>query len=588
MSINSVRKFIESSGCGWIVGGVIALLMVVSMSSSQCSRANRLGDAAQDGQAPKEKAIVTVGSSSITAPEVENAATEQQSKYEKQNLDQGNLDPVPTVQIAQLYASALYGKVMTLIEGEIAAGQGIKVTDEDIKTAVNQQVDADVAQLKAQLVQQGALKADCTPADIDKFLVSKNQGTVAEIKANLLKEVSAKPEARSQIAAHNLQQKIASELKFTDDELKLARAEVKVKRIFVAKDASAKEDPKKAIEKAEADVKGGKPFVEVAKAVSAASSSSASNAGSDLDFSMADAFADPKFASLKQAKVGFITPIIDLPQGYAIYQVSSIKPYESKDWAKEKPMVQAQVTSSIAQLKVAKLIEDYESSDKLKWSNKAYEALYTVAKAGMMSADDRNAKLKPIADGAITGTDAGDARPLAFARYIASTFIYNLLPAAEREKDAERDKRLTVLAEFTKVSEGADIRIEMARLLAAKKDAAAVESLTIAASAISTNFGPSGDGFARQIGDIMAQLTKDRLITDEQIKAVNDALDAHKKNKEDYAADLKRQADERKAAEDATKKEQAESEAAEKAAKANAPKAPAGPSVKDLTAPAKK
>ena len=197
----------------------------------------------------------------------------------------------------------------------------------------------------AELIYQQGLKTP--PADLEKqidFRMAQNKGkfgSPAEFEAALLSAGLAEKELveitkKDVVISNFVEQKIASNVKVTDEDIKnfyqensdklKEEPQVKASHILIGVDASAKdEDKKKAKEKAEAllkEIKGGKDFAEAAKMNSTCPSK---DQGGDLGWfgkgQMVPAFETAAFGM----KVGDVSDVVETQFGYHIIKLTDKK-----------------------------------------------------------------------------------------------------------------------------------------------------------------------------------------------------------------------------------------------------------------------
>lgn len=566
----------------------MALVAAAFVFSGSCGRGMSGGGgpnpSGQDGPV-----VATVGDVPVT----ENAiwAMAQQSLV---SLSQQYQQTLPPSMEPQFVAGATEQQVKGALLMELAKRKGVVLDEAAIMQAMGVEADRSIEMQKQQLIMGGKLKADASPALVEAAMKEAYGGkTPEEAKKTYLENFQkslSDPAKMAEAAMHTantlVMDKLKSEVPATDEIVKASYNLYNCKRVFLKTDKHVGEDLVKKAEGIIAEIKGGLKF-DAAMDKYSDDLPDKDAKGKDKPKHENKLILDEKTMTLNES----YSPVLKLKPGevggpYTFGDGGvSIVTFIDKgtqlppDYEKEKAKYAKDYQESMGAKTLQDELDKLAASNIVDWKSPAYHVLYDIVvweqapTTQKLSPADKTSQLEAFVKRAEEAkTDPMGSRAAPIARFRAFSQIWS--GSTDAEKAKLTDTRIGVLQDFLQISESSDYRLELADLLAVKKDAAGVtENLKMAAASIGSDFGPSGQ---KVFSDVQAKLGKFQaanLINAEQVKVVRDDLDAWRKNK----AEKDKFDKEQKASEEKMRKEAEAAQKAEEAKqKANAPKTAPG------------
>jgi len=278
-------------------------------------------------------------------------------------------DPVARIGSTTISRAELERTLNVLVaQNRIPAADSPETRKESERAALDQLI-------YAELIFQEGMKTP--PADLDKqidFRMSQNKGkfgSPAEFEAalktaNVTEKELAEITRKDIVISNFVEQKIASAITVSDDEIKSfyndnkdqlkEEPQVKASHILIGVDAAASaDDKKKAKEKAEGllkEIRGGKDFAEAAKSSSTCPSK---DQGGDLGYFGRGQMVQPFEQAAFGMKVGEISDVVETQFGYHIIKLTDKKDGE----APKLEEIQEKITAYLKGQKTQKAVFDF-------------------------------------------------------------------------------------------------------------------------------------------------------------------------------------------------------------------------------------
>ncbi len=558
-----------------IVAVVVAALFIVSLVPGACGRG---GSQQTEVKEPTSPTIAQIGETKITAAQLDTQITQMRNSF-------GGAVLSPRLE-GDILGFAVMGALQGAVGTELARKAGIKISDDEIGKEVDTAIAAEVMNLRQQLISEKKLKENATDAELAAVFKKETnrdlESVKAEAKKRSLEDPNQRAQVEQQILSRKLVEKYEADAKFSDEDVKLSRQTVTAQRVFIPK-SSTKGDPSERIKKAEAEIKGGKAFGDVVAAYSEdLPEPNKSLKDSTTPIQMGIVLSTPAMAPLKTLREGQVSPIIELPEGFAIYKFTKVTKISQADFDKNKAQFTKDLAREAAQVRLGNERRELSKPENIQWKSIGMKAVYTLAMGPSQAMGDK-AKLDKLNQEvlAMTGDPADEFgnRALAFAKLKASDALWG--QADEAKKKTQVDTRLEVLQAVLGYTESAEVRLDQVEALKLKGDATAGETLAQAA-AMNTQYDEAGKGINDRINQLLVDLEKGKLINPDQKTALVNAQTEWKKNYDMMLAEKKRQEEELKKQEEAAKKAAEE----EKKKAASGGSKPAPPSSESLTQPA--
>jgi len=248
LSVTQVKNFMEKSGCATMVAIAMALVFALGIIGTSCSRSD------STSSQPAENdllTVATVGTAKVSETQVEAIYQASQQQFEQMMSQAGEFETTTPAQEAQGLASAIFQAIEQGVLLEVAAKNGVKMTDEEAKKFLREEVGKQVNQMREMLVQQGKLKATSTDKEFsDAFKAQAGQTPEQAVEGQMQQVTSmlADPTQRASVMASLTRQalltKLGTGIAIADEDLNKSRDVLTVQRIWIpvaADEAKAKE-----------------------------------------------------------------------------------------------------------------------------------------------------------------------------------------------------------------------------------------------------------------------------------------------------------------------------------------------------------
>lgn len=554
----------EKSSCALYVGIVMALVFIGGIVFTY----NRNGQD-QNGQ-QAAVVIAKIGDKELSL----DALTAQVQALQQQNQAAGSSPEVE----ADVFSAALSVVVNQTIYGILAQQAGVAVSESDIQKAIEKAVELQVAQDRAQVVQQRKLPPTATPAEYDAYLQKQNT-SLSKVKEGYRKELESRlsdPSMRevftTSLMVEGLRDSIAKKFQPTDAELKAGFDKFTFKRIHFDPIKNQGKDVKAIAEKIKAELKAGATFESLMNKYSSdpppAQGKPVSESTLDFPRSTIETLSEKDI--LLKMKPGEVTDLIDTNTGPGIYKLVKFQPDVPKDFDKIKADTAKMVSQNKANEDLSKRVKEFATSN-IKWNMPSLALIYKFRELFsdqqiVSSKSKRTEAFKALdkeMEALQSTSEVQFEREFAGVRYRINQLLWQ--DATEQEKKAMRQSRLDIIVKTLQYYESVEMRLEATDLAEqfGNKEVAN-DQLTMAAQYLNdlTAIGQ------KQFGDIVAKtdkLEKSGVLTKESVKTIRAELDRWKKEKlandkamEEQAAEQKRlEAEQKKAEEEQRKKDEA-------------------------------
>lgn len=574
MSISKFREVMEHSGCRWVLAVLFALIAAAFVLPYSCGPTQggpQLSNSAGS-------AVAKVGEYPVTEKAIWDMA--EQSLSQAMQQFSGQLPP--GIQ-ATFVGSAIEQQINAGILVKLAEQKGVNLDDDAILNATDIAIAEEIANRKQQMIATGKIKADVTDAVFESIHEKEYGMKTAAFREQVLKQYGdalKMPDQRNQLvvqAANTLiMDKLMEEVPATDETAKAFYDLYLCKRIFLKQDAHPGEDLIKKANDIKAEIAKGLKFEEAMdKYTDDPPGQNKKKRDNEFQLDGKTAALNEAYAPITKQKPGEVGGPYSLgDQGVSLVVFNTKTNSAPADFEQNKAKYIKEFKRDSAAGKLQEELKKLKSGDLVKWESPAYHAMYDYV---TFEQSEEGRSLDPKGKKAryeelLKRIQEAKEDPLG-ARIvpIASFAIFNAIwgQSTEAEKAALGERRIEVLTSVLQQMENSELRMELADILATKKDGAGVtESLKLAASAISSDFGPNGQ---RIFSDIQSRLLKFKsanVMTAAQEKEVRDLLDTWKKDKamaDKYEAEQKAKDEADRKAYEAEQKKKAEQEKAEKA-----------------------
>jgi hypothetical protein len=526
VSISAFQDKVFKSGCGPIVFAVSAIAMGFGFFYTSCGRGGGPSSAV-----PEEGlAAVKVGEASVSPDQVDRQSNQMLQQYGMQGA------PNPRIQSFAL-AQALNASIQQLSYVEVANQMGLKLDDAAIKAFVTKQLDTEIATARTEYQDSGKLKAGFTEAQFNDQFKKEHGETPADFRTKILANVDeslADPDKHSAVIQQAAQQMVQdaakAKLSATDAEVKASYDSFTFKRILLNPAGKTPADIQKLADKVLADLKGGASFeTEMNKYSNDPPMAKKQVSDNTVVHRRPDLMSQPDMAVLATLKPGTISEAIPDSGGKAIYKLISVKNEAPPDYDKNPAKYKDQYLAAQASASVQKQIADVVKSPAVTYPLAGYKAVADLSQSMLdpglsTNPGARSARLLEIAkeaEAATTDKTPGDEQAAAIVWYNAFEDAY----ATATDKSKLADDRLKMLQGVLAFLDSFDIRMAVVDMLAQKKDVEGVGGALINAATANNTYDATADQHFRQINDRLAQLKKDKLISDEAVVQVQKIQD---------------------------------------------------------------
>lgn len=571
----------EKSGCAWIVGGLLAVVITAGLWTGSCGRQR---EPSPEEFAKSLPATVIVGTAKINALDLQNAVDRRMAMSQLELMD-----PLAEVQNSFQALNELIDRAAML---EFAAKEGINLTDAGIMEIYRRRMKLSREFVRQRLIDEKKLKPDATEAEF--LAVAKKEGNDVEAQEKqlfqqieqALKDPEKRPEVAEDAAQIALQEKYATKVKVSDADLEKTYLAYVYKEIPFT-DGTDKEANKKLAEKVYAEIKGGKTFEQMMEQyvkTPPAAGKKKSDQTQDLPASLVDT--NEVYKDLRGMKPGEVK-LVQMSYGPVLYKYIEQKKNLPADFAAKKENYRKQEQLSKAFKDVMDDVEKYKKTVKIEWKTTGHKALYdymTMLRDGTLNGLSFAAmkeKVQPVlaaTEGAMEETP--DARRVAIlTRYAIFDQLWKNAKTDAEKKEILED-RIQAGLEALQETESPAARLELANIFIENKDPQAVEQVIKAAEA-NTSLGPMGQKIDTDVMLALEKLKAAKLGTPDELGKIQSEHQRWLKEKQvEMAAQAAARLEEekmRKEAEEAARK-------ADEEAKKNQPPAPT-PKAKDETKP---
>lgn len=567
MSISTTRNFIEKSGCGIFIGVGLALVMGVSLFQGCQPREDPMA------QANKSPEVVKIGQQVLTEEQLQEASERAVNlRVEQMRQMMGDtFEPMGSVADASAGMDGVGSIITSAIAVEMARARNLTVTDEAIRAETTRSLEEQLAQVRPQLEQSGALKAGATQAEFEAAFQKQFGQSIAQVRTRFNGQIDEA--MKNPLQKLELSGQAAQALWRKSEEPKHRLDDAQLKTIFdsvVLKSIVFREQPRQdrsaEAEKVLADIKAGTITFEAAMdKYSDAPLQQGKKKKSEQEDILAWQFllVDTDYAPVKNLKPGEVSGVIKGVDGPILYKMVRKTTNVPADFDTRKEFYRTNHMQFAANaLYVAELRKARTSMPK--WTNTGYEQLFRLY--GIIQDPIVDQDFVGVAEDSLKVIATGGPlarRPASIAALLSIGRVYGRA-TGEAQKQLEPKFIEATLAFLSNVGENADLRLQLVDLFQKNKQASAGEQLARASSGINS-FGQRGQGLRDQVFAKLGALRTAKLITEEQAKQVEANLQRWASDKRKFDE----QARQRKAEQEAAQKaaEEAQKKAAEEAKK---------------------
>ncbi|KXK17945.1 MAG: peptidylprolyl isomerase [Armatimonadetes bacterium OLB18] len=542
LSITKTRTFIEKSGCGYVTGIVLMIVLIVGMVYYGFGNRNDSPTASRP-----QTVVAAVGKHEVYLEDIQEATARATENLVQSNpAFQASLGPEFQ---AMILADQVVMSVNEAVIAEIAGRENYVLTDEKILQLVMEQVDSSILQLRFQMMQQGMLKPDATEQDFQAALKLNVGKDVAELKAEA--EVTAqenlkKPEERrkyeSQFLGMGLLESYRNKTKVSDDELKKSFDTWITKRVFIDPTKHTDEDPHEIAERVRAEIEGGLAFESAMEKYSDDTAPEGkTKSESNVNYTLANLTYDDSIRPIMDLKKGEVSEVLWTSSGPAVYKLIDLQPKVPENFEELKENFRSTRVNEIASKKLQDEMKQIIDGGGVQWQSEALKIAFEWARmrnsltspkgkkeiaAALLELENR--ALEVVQENA----DIVGGQPPALILYAIFNQRLQSLPEAERSSLDER--KLEVLSIVTEFDASADLLIELAELRLAKGDGpGATDALKQAAQA-NADFTTVGEGRYTRIQNLRNQLVAKKLASEEDAAAIDTELATWRIDLADY------------------------------------------------------
>lgn len=534
MSISTIRNATEKKGCQ-------ILLVVIGLALALGMVAQYAFPGQQPGQEGDTSAVAfVIDGTNYTGAQILAAADE--AAQSQQFLDRST--PVGEFQAVGLGLQQL---VASTILRQMAAEQGITLTDDKLLESLRTQIESQVEQLKLQLQLTGNVKPENLEAEFTKQVGKSSQQIITDQMTQWEEDIKV-PAQRARLETGALASAVAesftSRANITEEELKNSYDTFTFEQ--VAFETAASNTPE-VVEKAE------QARAELVAGTSPKAVRDKYNKGSTYettDLSRQSLNTTEAFKPLLDLKVGEVSEVL-YPYGFPIvYKLTKIENKLPENFEATKAQLLQQRKQALGQQNFIAEVQKRRDALKIDWKDRAFEMVYRAT--NLLSDPDLKANPTEFKAGLNDLRDDIDAAAeqtqnttyLALARYAVLEELYSLGAAAEKEDLL--DPWLETLNEVLASAESIDLRIAAAqRLLEAKRGEDAAGMLLDAAT-YNGDYDEIGLSRYNEINRMATEAKTNGLITEERAADIDAALKQWAEDKARYEDEIAQQAEEQK------------------------------------------
>ncbi len=430
---------------------------------------------------------------------------------------------------------ALQSAIQNAILSKIASERGVKIGEPEMEAVLQDQIKKSINQRRQQVVGMAKLPPTATAAEIEaaytKLVGTSSSADEAKMLADVKKAEAAIVDndvRKSHFLGPIVLKAAVAQTMVTEDDVKKSFDNL-VFRVIRLTDAKIPIATRLATaQKAQADLKAGKKFEEVAKAIDPKMSVEPSKLSRGLLEQV------PNYKSLLSLKAGEVSPVMDETINPTVYLLDKIEPNVPPDFDKIKVGLMAQKKEEVAS---KKLIDEIKNRTKqIKFQSKSYEAGYRLGSmlGGLDDQTNRAQDLKKLVAAAkLAPSDSpGGHKLVVLGSYIAEEEAYRR--ATKEEQVKMGSDRLEAISGVLEVTESISLRIDLAETaFKLNQNDRGFDDLMKAAQ---ENIDFQKDGFTinAQITKIATDAEAQKKITPAQRALVQKELDRYQKEKADF------------------------------------------------------
>lgn len=543
------------------------LIGLIAGGASQCGRGAMMQNAPQVEKGP---VIAKIGTTELTADQVEAGVTERLKDYSNQSS--------PALQF-QARSVVLDDALAYLVRSKLAADKGIKLDDSDVTASLEKELNDQMQNtaMQAKLFMPKASEPEIESAVVQQMRFPATVKSFAEARAladkNIregLKDPAKRPELLKQALTPMLLANVKEKLKPTDAELKASYDSLTYKRILITDKSAGKETPVEKANEVLKEVKGGLDFDKAIDRYSndLPQANMKLSQAKPTTVRILDLKASPSTKAIADLKPGEVSDVVNAPEGAIIYKAIKITSDVPKDFEAKKATYSEQYTNQQAGNVLADEISKVQDGKDIEWVSKGYEVLYKLSK--VLRSQGKPAELqKQYTDLAAEAKKAMDGDPAGgqaamLARYVAEEALWGAAKTPEKQKPLIGDRREAITAVLQNFPDR-NVELDLAEMnmQAGEKDQV-FENLMNAAQQ-NTNYvddQTGGQSVWNRINSLQAKLVASKALTADQLKQLQDKQDewrANRKQFDDAEAQRKKQeAEDKKRADEEAKKAAAE------------------------------
>lgn len=579
MSISKFQDRVTKSGCVQVVLFASAAVLIVGMFYGACAggaQSNRTDFA--NGAPAFKLAGETVGLGE-TQMAIESALQRQRQ--------QGAMEP-----FAELAAiSDTLGQLVERASASVLAKKiKLPLDDNSIISGMEALQKETIPEVRANLTKQGQLKPGATDKEFEakfKELAGRNLSDALKSEVDELRKNLADPKTRNLVVGDVTPRLL---LKFYKDSMKITDADVKdsydewtLKRVYLGK---ADVDGPKAL----ADLKNGSTFEGVMTKYSKDNvQGGKSIADTTIPLPKSTVLSSKDYEGLRTLKVGGITDVVKVSDGYAIYKLIGARSNAPKDFETNKASYVTEFKNKQANTKLMEEIKAIKTAGPFTWDSKGFQAAYEYNEALRdpalaIDAKAQEAKLRSIyAMAKAAAAKAGvDHKAAQLTQLQTVSILYSLKTADHAALLPAKIEAMEAVLEGTA---SINLELELSDLYVEAKNGPKAADALVKAMQSNGLFDATGQ---RAFGDIAAKATA--LKQKGMLSAADEKALTEEQNRwrEGKAAEDKAAAEAKKIDEEAKKKADEEAKKA-KASTASSGTPPAADKSKDPAKdPAKK
>jgi hypothetical protein len=446
VSIITIRSMFEKRGCQ-VVLGAVAVLLGVGLIFPMLN----LGGPGMPGQ-EQERTLMTVAGQKVTVGELDALA---------RNRPPSATDPTGRLSEIGMMLDELVNRA-TL--SRLAAKYQVKLTDDQIKTFALQQVDQSMMLARFQLQMNKSIEANATDKQFEEAYKKATGTTPTEAKANAekniadsLKDAKKREELEKQFLREGITTAIAARMNMSEADVKNTFDTFFLNRMAFAQPNKSAEARKADAEKAIAELKSGKSFADVHKALLG------QPAAPPTEMTRGMLESDPANAPILTLKPNEVSPVIESFGTPTVYQLVKVETKLPPDFEKNK----AQLVKSLRQQKASEALQkeltDATKGAAIKWEEPTLGIVY---QSYLAVSSQRQGKTKKDFEALLAKIEPAFSEApsdnLAMAQHVIFEEIFRLSTSDQQAEMKER--RADVITATLDYLESHTLRMELAAI----------------------------------------------------------------------------------------------------------------------------